>query len=89
MTRLASELGAPPSQKMLAIGAIMMAMRHHPGMARPVGGTGALVTALLNLIHRLGRTGRTAGCAERELLSYRYELGTDDLFPSVAGVGEL
>ena len=54
MTRLASELGAPPSQKMLAIGAIMMAMRHHPGMARPVGGTGALVTALLNLIHRLG-----------------------------------
>lgn len=54
MTRLASELGAPPSQKMLAIGAIMMAMRHHPGMARPVGGTGALVTALLNLVHSLG-----------------------------------
>jgi beta-carotene ketolase (CrtO type) len=54
LTRLASEIGGPPSQKMLAIGAIMMAMRHHPGMARPVGGTGALVTALLKLIHSLG-----------------------------------
>ncbi len=54
LARLAAELGAPPSQKMLAIGAIMMAMRHHPGMARPVGGTGALVTALLKLITSLG-----------------------------------
>lgn len=50
LARLASELGAPPSQKNLAIGAMMMAMRHHPGMARPRGGTGALVKALLNLI---------------------------------------
>ena len=31
LARLASELGAPPSQKMLGIGAIMMAMRHDPG----------------------------------------------------------
>jgi beta-carotene ketolase (CrtO type) len=54
LARLASELGAPPSQKMLAIGAIMMAMRHYPGMARPRGGTGVLVQALLNLVHKLG-----------------------------------
>jgi beta-carotene ketolase (CrtO type) len=54
LARLASELGAPPSQKNLAIGAIMMAMRHDPGMARPRGGTGALVQALLNLVQSLG-----------------------------------
>jgi beta-carotene ketolase (CrtO type) len=54
LARLASELGAPPSQKSLAIGAIMMAMRHHPGMARPRGGTGALVKALLELVTSLG-----------------------------------
>ncbi|HEY9640784.1 MAG TPA: NAD(P)/FAD-dependent oxidoreductase [Coleofasciculaceae cyanobacterium] len=54
LARLASELGAPPSNKNLAIGAIMMAMRHNPGMARPKGGTGALTQALLNLVKRLG-----------------------------------
>ncbi|MBN3896081.1 MAG: NAD(P)/FAD-dependent oxidoreductase [Nostoc sp. NOS(2021)] len=54
LARLASELGAPPSQKTLAIGAIMMAMRHNPGMARPRGGTGALVQALVNLVTSLG-----------------------------------
>lgn len=54
LARLASELGAPPSQKNLAIGAIMMAMRHNPGMARPRGGTGALTQALVNLVQSLG-----------------------------------
>ncbi|MCC5617536.1 NAD(P)/FAD-dependent oxidoreductase [Nostoc sp. CHAB 5836] len=54
LARLASELGAPPSQKTLAIGAIMMAMRHNPGMARPRGGTGALVQALVNLVTSQG-----------------------------------
>ncbi|MFN6470792.1 MAG: beta-carotene ketolase CrtO [Nostoc sp. SerVER01] len=54
LARLASELGAPPSQKTLAIGAIMMAMRHKPGMARPRGGTGALVQALVNLVKSKG-----------------------------------
>ncbi|MBD2019081.1 NAD(P)/FAD-dependent oxidoreductase [Leptolyngbya sp. FACHB-36] len=54
LARLAAELGAPPSQKMLGIGAIMMAMRHNPGMARPKGGTGALVQALVNLVTHLG-----------------------------------
>ncbi|MBW4579646.1 MAG: NAD(P)/FAD-dependent oxidoreductase [Tildeniella nuda ZEHNDER 1965/U140] len=54
LARLSSELGAPPSQKMLGIGAIMMAMRHNPGMARPKGGTGALVESLVRLIKALG-----------------------------------
>jgi beta-carotene ketolase (CrtO type) len=54
LSRLASEMGVPPSQKNLAIGAIMLAMRHNPGMARPRGGTGALTTALLNLVKSLG-----------------------------------
>ncbi|MBD2770810.1 beta-carotene ketolase CrtO [Iningainema tapete] len=54
LARLASELGAPPSQKTLGIGAIMMAMRHEPGMARPRGGTGALVQALVNLVTAKG-----------------------------------
>lgn len=54
LSRLASELGAPPSQKTLAIGVMMMAMRHNPGMARPRGGTGALVQALVNLVTSKG-----------------------------------
>ncbi|MBW4624193.1 MAG: FAD-dependent oxidoreductase [Brasilonema octagenarum HA4186-MV1] len=54
LARLASELGAPPSQKTLGIGAIMMAMRHNPGMTRPRGGTGALTQALVNLVTSKG-----------------------------------
>jgi beta-carotene ketolase (CrtO type) len=54
LARLASEFGAPPSQKTIAIGAMMMSMRHNPGMARPRGGTGALVKALLNLVTSKG-----------------------------------
>jgi beta-carotene ketolase (CrtO type) len=54
LARLAAELGAPPSQKTIGIGAIMMAMRHDPGMARPRGGTGALVQALVNLVTSKG-----------------------------------
>ena len=54
LARLSSELGAPPSQKNLAIGVMMMAMRHNPGMARPRGGTGALVQALVKLVNSKG-----------------------------------
>ncbi len=54
LARLAAEMGVPPSQKNLAIGAMMMSLRHHPGMARPKGGTGALVQALVNLVKSLG-----------------------------------
>ncbi len=68
LARLASELGAPPSQKTLAIGAIMMAMRHDPGMARPKGGTGALTKALLNLVHSLGGQVLTEQHVEKVLI---------------------
>ena len=54
LARLAAELSAPPSQKNLAIGVMMMSMRHHPGMARPKGGTGALVAALVKRVKSLG-----------------------------------
>lgn len=54
LARLCAELGAPPSQKTNAVGAIMMAMRHDPGMARPRGGTGALVQALVKLVKSKG-----------------------------------
>ncbi|MCL7659937.1 hypothetical protein M8360_31520, partial [Klebsiella pneumoniae] len=40
LARLAAELSTPPSQKNMAVGSIMMALRHRPGMARPRGGTG-------------------------------------------------
>lgn len=54
LARLAAEMGVPPSQKNLGIGAMMMAMRHNPGMARPRGGTGGLVKALVNLVQAQG-----------------------------------
>jgi phytoene dehydrogenase-like protein len=54
LARLASEFGAPPSQKTISIGSMMMSMRHNPGMARPRGGTGALTKALLNLVTEKG-----------------------------------
>ncbi|HEY9881944.1 MAG TPA: NAD(P)/FAD-dependent oxidoreductase, partial [Leptolyngbyaceae cyanobacterium] len=56
LARLASELGSTPSDKTLAIGAMMMGLRHDPGMARPRGGTGALTQALVNLVTDLGGT---------------------------------
>jgi beta-carotene ketolase (CrtO type) len=68
LARLASEMGAQPSQKNLAIGAIMMAMRHHPGMARPKGGTGALTQALLNLVKSLGGQVLTDQSVEKILI---------------------
>jgi beta-carotene ketolase (CrtO type) len=68
LARLAAELGAPPSQKTLAIGAIMMAMRHDPGMARPLGGTGALVQALVNLVISKGGVILTEQHVEKVLI---------------------
>ncbi|MFP4006785.1 MAG: beta-carotene ketolase CrtO [Spirulinaceae cyanobacterium] len=56
LARLASELGASPSQKTLAIGAMMMALRHNPGVARPKGGTGALTQALVKMVEHHGGT---------------------------------
>ena len=54
LARLAAEIGAPPSQKGITAGLMMLAMRHHPGMARPQGGTGALTQALVKLVTSLG-----------------------------------
>ncbi len=68
LARLAAELGAPPSQKNLGIGSIMMAMRHNPGMARPEGGTGALVQALLNLVKSKGGVVLTDQQVEKVLI---------------------
>ncbi|MBD2003252.1 MULTISPECIES: beta-carotene ketolase CrtO [Cyanophyceae] len=68
LARLAAELGAPPSQKTISVGAIMMAMRHDPGMARPKGGSGALVDALLKLVHSKGGVVLTDQTVERVLV---------------------
>ncbi len=54
LARLAAEIGAPPSQKGITAGLMMLAMRHHPGMARPQGGTGALIQALVKLVTAKG-----------------------------------
>lgn len=54
LARLAAEIGAPPSQKGITAGLMMLAMRHHPGMARPRGGTGALSQALVKLVQSQG-----------------------------------
>ena len=56
LARLAAEFGAPPSQKTIGIGSMMMSMRHNPGMARPRGGTGALTKALVRLVEEKGGT---------------------------------
>ncbi|MGB3512401.1 MAG: beta-carotene ketolase CrtO [Microcoleaceae cyanobacterium] len=68
LARLAAEIGAPPSQKGLAVGASMMAMRHHPGMSRPRGGTGALTQALLNLVAEKGGVIRTDQAVKKVLI---------------------
>jgi beta-carotene ketolase (CrtO type) len=59
LARLAAELSTPPSQKNMAVGSIMMALRHKPGMARPKGGTGALTQALVWCVQSLGGEIRT------------------------------
>jgi beta-carotene ketolase (CrtO type) len=39
----------------MSFGAMMMMLRHHPGMARPRGGSGALIAALVKLVtHKRG-----------------------------------
>jgi beta-carotene ketolase (CrtO type) len=54
LARLSAELSSPPSQKAMSFGAMMMVMRHDPGMARPRGGTGALTDALVKCVTSLG-----------------------------------
>ncbi len=54
LARLAGELSSPPSQKAMSFGAMMLALRHDPGMARPRGGTGKLTEALVNCVTSKG-----------------------------------
>ena len=54
LARLSAELSSPPSQKAMSFGAMMMVLRHEPGMARPKGGTGALTEALVKLVKSQG-----------------------------------
>ncbi|MBW4557673.1 MAG: NAD(P)/FAD-dependent oxidoreductase [Trichormus sp. ATA11-4-KO1] len=75
LSRLASELGAPPSQKNLAIGVMMMSMRHNPGMARPRGGTGALVQALVKLVTSKGGVILTEQQVEKVLVDDKKAVG--------------
>lgn len=68
LARLAAELSTPPSQKTMAVGSIMMSMRHYPGMARPRGGTGALTAALVRCVQDLGGVIRTEQPVQRVLV---------------------
>ncbi|KOP23076.1 beta-carotene ketolase [Hapalosiphon sp. MRB220] len=68
LVRMSAELSMPPSQKTSAIGGIMMAMRHHPGVARPRGGTGALTQALIKLVQSQGGTILTEQHVEKVLV---------------------
>ena len=75
LARLAAEIGAPPSQKGITAGAMMMAMRHHPGMARPRGGTGALTKALIKLVKAEGGTILTDQGVEKVLVNDGHAVG--------------
>lgn len=68
LARLASELGLAPSQKNMAIGAMMMSLRHNPGMARPRGGTGALIEALLKCIRHYNGVVLTGESVDKVLI---------------------
>lgn len=68
LARLSAELGLAPSQKSLAIGAMMMTLRHNPGMARPKGGTGALVDALVKCVKHYNGVILTEQIVERVLI---------------------
>jgi beta-carotene ketolase (CrtO type) len=77
LARLAAEIGAPPSQKGIAVGAMMMAMRHHPGMSRPKGGTGALTQALVNLVTAKGGKILTDQAVKRLLIDDGRVIGVE------------
>ncbi|HEY9619076.1 MAG TPA: NAD(P)/FAD-dependent oxidoreductase [Crinalium sp.] len=90
LARLSSEFGAPPSQKTLAIGSMMMSMRHNPGMARPRGGTGALTQALLNLVKSKGGVVLTDQAVQKVLVDDGQAVGvrteTGEEFRANSGV---
>jgi len=75
LARLSAELSSPPSQKAMSFGAMMMALRHEPGMARPRGGTGALTEALVKLVQSEGGTILTDQCVEQVLVDDHRAVG--------------
>ncbi|EDX85857.1 FAD dependent oxidoreductase, putative [Synechococcus sp. PCC 7335] len=77
LSRLASEFGAPPSQKTISVGGMMMSMRHNPGMARPKGGTGALIQALLKLVKAQGGVVLTEQNVKRILVDGKRAVGVE------------
>lgn len=77
LARLASEFGAPPSQKTISVGGMMMSMRHNPGMARPKGGTGALIQALLKLVKAQGGVVLTEQNVKRILVDGKRAVGVE------------
>ncbi|MBP0019614.1 MAG: NAD(P)/FAD-dependent oxidoreductase [Cyanobacteria bacterium SBLK] len=66
---LAAQIGAPPSQRGIAMGAMRMAMRHDPGLFRPRGGTGALIAALVKRVEEKGGKILTGQRVERILVN--------------------
>ena len=68
LARLSAELSSPPSQKAMSFGAMMMMLRHNPGMARPRGGSGGLVEALVKLVKSGGGTILTDQKVEKVLV---------------------
>jgi beta-carotene ketolase (CrtO type) len=77
LARLAAEIGAPPSQKGITSGMMMMAMRHNPGVARPKGGTGALTQALLKLVVDKGGKCLTDQTVKRVLVENGVAVGVE------------
>jgi len=77
LARLAAEIGAPPSQKGITSGMMMMAMRHNPGVARPKGGTGALTQALLKLVVDKGGKCLTEQAVKRVLVENGVAVGVE------------
>ena len=77
LARLASELSSPPSQKTMTVGSMMMSLRHHPGMARPRGGTGALSEALVRCVQSLGGVILTEQSVKRVLIDDGRAVGVE------------
>jgi beta-carotene ketolase (CrtO type) len=90
LARLAAEIGAPPSQKGITAGMMMMAMRHDPGMARPKGGTGALTNALVKLVQAKGGTILTDQTVKRVLVekgtAIAVEVADGKIFKAAKGI---
>ena len=90
LARLAAEIGAPPSQKGITAGMMMMAMRHDPGMARPKGGTGALTNALVKLVQAKGGTILTDQTVKRVLVekgtAIAVEVANGKIFKAAKGI---